>query len=51
MRLIELIGETAYRAGQATGGIPPDLDGGPDVTGLTADSRAVQPGALFAAAF
>jgi UDP-N-acetylmuramoyl-L-alanyl-D-glutamate--2,6-diaminopimelate ligase len=49
LRLIELIGETAYRAGQATGGIPPDLNGGPDVIGLTADSRAVKPGALFAA--
>ena len=49
MRLIELIGETAYLAAQAAGGIPPDLDGGPDITGLTADSRTVQPGTLFAA--
>jgi len=49
LRLIELIGETAYWAGQAAGGIPPDLDGGPDIAALTADSRTIQPGALFAA--
>ncbi len=49
MRLIELIGESAYRAAQAAGGIPPDLDGGPDIAALAADSRAVQPGTLFAA--
>ncbi|MDH3231240.1 MAG: UDP-N-acetylmuramoyl-L-alanyl-D-glutamate--2,6-diaminopimelate ligase [Alphaproteobacteria bacterium] len=49
MRLIELIGEAAYRAAQAGGGIPPDLDGGPDITALAADSRTVQPGTLFAA--
>ncbi len=49
MRLIELIGENAYRATQAAGGIPPDPDGGPEITALTADSRTVQPGALFAA--
>lgn len=49
MRLIELIGESAYRAARAAGGIPPDLDGGPDISAITADSRTVRPGALFAA--
>lgn len=49
MRLIDLIGETAYRAARAAGGIPPGLDGGPEITALTADSRMVEPGALFAA--
>ncbi|UCH75421.1 MAG: UDP-N-acetylmuramoyl-L-alanyl-D-glutamate--2,6-diaminopimelate ligase [Rhodospirillales bacterium] len=49
LRLIELIGESAYRTAQAAGGIPPDLGGGPDISALTADSREVQPGALFAA--
>jgi len=49
LRLIELIGESAYRAAQAAGGIPPELDGGPDISVITADSRTVRPGALFAA--
>jgi len=49
LRLIELIGESAYRAARAAGGIPPDLDGGPDISAITADSRTVGPGALFAA--
>jgi UDP-N-acetylmuramoyl-L-alanyl-D-glutamate--2,6-diaminopimelate ligase len=49
LRLIELIGESAYRAAQAAGGIPTDLDGGPDITALAADSRTVQSGTLFAA--
>jgi len=49
LRLIELIGETAYRAAQAAGGIPPEGDGGPEITAVTADSRTVVPGALFAA--
>jgi len=49
LRLINLIGENAYRAAQQAGGIPPGLDGGPDITALTADSRTVRPGALFAA--
>ena len=49
MRLIELIGEDAYRAAQRAGGIPAERDGGPEIAALTADSRAVQPGALFAA--
>jgi UDP-N-acetylmuramoyl-L-alanyl-D-glutamate--2,6-diaminopimelate ligase len=49
LRLIDLIGENAYRAARQAGGIPPDLDGGPDITALTADSRTVRPGALFAA--
>ena len=49
MRLIELIGENAYQAARQAGGIPPDLDGGPEITALTADSRTVRPGALFAA--
>ncbi len=51
MRLIDLIGENAYRAARQAGGIPPDLDGGPEITALTADSRTVRPGALFAALF
>lgn len=49
MRLINLIGENTYRAAQQAGGISPGLDGGPEITALTADSRAVQPGTLFAA--
>jgi UDP-N-acetylmuramoyl-L-alanyl-D-glutamate--2,6-diaminopimelate ligase len=49
LRLIELIGENAYRAARQAGGIPPDPDGGPEITALTADSRTVRPGALFAA--
>ena len=49
MRLIELIGEAAYGAAQAAGGIPPDLGGGPDIAALSADSRTVQPGTLFVA--
>jgi UDP-N-acetylmuramoyl-L-alanyl-D-glutamate--2,6-diaminopimelate ligase len=49
LRLIELIGESAYRAARAAGGIPPDLDGGPEISAVTADSRTVLPGALFAA--
>ncbi len=49
MRLIDLIGETAYHAAQAGGGIPPDESGGPDILALSADSRTVQPGTLFAA--
>jgi UDP-N-acetylmuramoyl-L-alanyl-D-glutamate--2,6-diaminopimelate ligase len=49
LRLIELTGENAYRAAQAAGGIPPDFGGGPEITALTADSRTVRPGALFAA--
>ncbi len=49
MRLIELIGEPAYQAAQAGGALAAGLDGGPDISALTADSRTVQPGALFAA--
>ena len=49
MRLIDLIGENTYRAAQQAGGLSPGLDGGPEITALTADSRAVRPGALFAA--
>ena len=49
MRLIELIGENAYRAARQAGGFPPDPDGGPDIGALTADSRTVRPGALYAA--
>ena len=49
MRLIELIGESAYRATRRAGGVPSDPNGGPEITALTADSRAVVPGALFAA--
>ena len=49
MRLIELIGENAYRATWQAGGSSPDPDGGPEITALTADSRSVRPGALFAA--
>ncbi len=49
MRLIDLIGETAYRKAEAAGGIPPGGDGGPEIAALTADSRTVEPGALFAA--
>jgi UDP-N-acetylmuramoyl-L-alanyl-D-glutamate--2,6-diaminopimelate ligase len=49
LRLIDLIGENEYRATRQAGGIPPGLDGGPEITALTADSRTVRPGALFAA--
>ena len=49
MRLIELTGESAYSAAEMAGGIPPDSGGGPEITALTADSRTVRPGALFAA--
>ena len=49
MRLIELIDENAYRAAQQAGWIPPDPRNGPEISALTADSRAVRPGTLFAA--
>ncbi len=49
MRLIELIGEAAYRTESAAGRIPAGLDGGPEISALTADSRTAEPGALFAA--
>ncbi len=49
MRLIDLIGEAAYRTAQAAGSIPAGAGGGPQITALTADSRTVEPGALFAA--
>jgi UDP-N-acetylmuramoyl-L-alanyl-D-glutamate--2,6-diaminopimelate ligase len=49
LRLTELIGEKAYKAADKGSGIPPGHSGGPDITALTADSRTVRPGALFAA--
>jgi UDP-N-acetylmuramoyl-L-alanyl-D-glutamate--2,6-diaminopimelate ligase len=49
LRLIELIGENAYRAALQAGGNPSGLDGGPEVMALTSDSRTVRPGTLFAA--